>query len=341
MTTRALFPTVAPFVRLAPLPIIAAASLAIRTPWAVAHAGLAALLFLWITADGLATGLIVAERMRLGRPPAARVVLAAIALGLVGGVLGLTPPLRSALADMPWVVAVVATLVGGHLLYGAAGAWDVLRRPGVAKLEAAAACFVPPPLAQLVAKELALLHLALFRWRAPPDVPPGCQAYGYHRDLTPLMGGLLAAQVMEIVVMDVALGIHHRTAALVLFAVGDVGFIYLLGLTKSFRLHPVLLTPQGVRIRFGLLADRLVPYEAIAHVGAADGLERRGPENLCRLVAPNVALTLVVPETRHRVLRPALAVTRLAFSVDEPREFIGAVRDRLAAAQKSLEWDIV
>ncbi|MEC4592675.1 hypothetical protein VPG91_16850 [Nitrospirillum amazonense] len=333
MTSRALFPAVAPFLRLAPVPVIAVASLAIRTPWATAHADLAALLFLWITADSLATGLIVAERMRLGWPPAARVVLAAIALGLVSGVLGLTPPLRSALAGMPWVVAVGTALVGGHLLYGVAGAWAVLRRPGVTKLEAAVACLVPPPLAQLVAKELALLHLALFRWRSPPDVPPGCQAYSYHRDLTPLMGGLLAAQVMEIVVVDVALGIHHRTAALILFAVGDIGFIYLLGLTKSLRLRPVLLTPQGVRIRFGLLVDRLIPYDAIAHVGTADGLERRGAENLSRLVAPNVALTLAVPEARRRFLRSARTVTRLAFAVDEPRDFIGAVRERLSGAE--------
>ncbi|TWB17241.1 hypothetical protein FBZ89_11192 [Nitrospirillum amazonense] len=35
------------------------------------------------------------------------------------------------------------------------------------------------------------------------------------------------------------------------------------------------------------------------------------------------------PETRRRFLRPTLTVTALAFAVDEPRELIGAMRERL------------
>ncbi|TWB44365.1 hypothetical protein [Nitrospirillum pindoramense] len=335
MAVKAFHSGLIPLVRLAPFPLIALASLVIRTPWAAAHAGLAALLFLWITADSLATSFAVAERLRQGRPPGARAMMSAIAFGLVSGVLGLTPPLRTALGAMPWAVAGVAGLVGGHVLLGTVGAWRIWRgtgdgrADGMSRLEAGLACLVPQPLAGLMAKELALLHLALFRWGAKPDVPADSQPFSYHRDLTPLMGGLLAAQVMEIAVVDVALGIHHRTAALALFAVGDIGFIYLLGLTKSFRLRPVLLTPQGVRVRFGLMADQLVPYGGIGHVGPAAGLTRQGPENVSRLVAPNVALALTVPQVRRRFLRPARTVSTVAFAVDDPQGFIRALRARM------------
>ncbi|WP_044564404.1 hypothetical protein [Azospirillum sp. B4] len=314
--------------RFAPILVIGLAALVIRTPWGTDHPRLAALLFLWITADSLATGLALRHRLN-GERPAGRVVLATIVLGLLSAVIGLTPPLRAALSSMPWAVALIAALVGGHVLWGLAGAWGARRQPRGQRLEAAMACLLPPPFARLIAREQALLHLALFQWRVPPDVPAGCQAFSYHRDLTPLMSGLLAAQVMEMVVIDVALGIHHRTAALILFAVGDISVVYLLGLTKSLRLRPVLLTPQGVRIRFGILADRLIAYDAIVDVRDGAGLTKRGPENHSPLLAPNVALTLATPLERRRFLRPARTITTVALAVDEPQAFIRALRWRL------------
>ncbi|MBB6250372.1 hypothetical protein [Nitrospirillum iridis] len=317
--------------RLAPLLVIGLAALVIRTPWAEAHPRLAVALFLWITVDSLTTALVLRHRRMRGRP-GVRLVLATIAVGLVSAAAGLTPPLRAALWSMPWAVAGVAALVGGHVLWGLAGAWTVWRRPGEGegRLEAAVACLVPPPFAPLVARELSVLHLALFCWRAAPDVPTGCQPFSYHRDLTPVMGGLLVAQVMEIVVLDVALGIHHRMVALALFVLGDLSFIYLLGLTKSLRLRPVLLTPHGVRVRFGPLVDRLVPYDAIGGVGVAADMPQRGPENHSPLLAPNVALTLVAPVRRRRFLRRARSISTVAFAVDDPQAFIRALQGRLS-----------
>ncbi|MEE3627316.1 hypothetical protein UCD39_25590 [Nitrospirillum sp. BR 11752] len=195
MAVKAFHPGLIPLVRLAPFPLIALASLVIRTPWAAGHAGLAALLFLWITADSLATSFAVAERLRQGRPPGARAMMSAIAFGLVSGVLGLTPPLRTALAAMPWAVAGVAGLVGGHVLWGTVGAWHAWRRTGD---------------------------------------------------------------------------------------------------------------------------------------GRAAGLTRRGPENVSRLVAPNVALALTVPQVRRRFLRSARTVSTVAFAVDDPQGFIRALRARMA-----------
>lgn len=179
--------------------------------------------------------------------------------------------------------------------------------------------------------EVSLLHLALFRWGGAPDVPAGHQAHTCHRELYPLLGGFIAVQVMEMAVTDVVVGLHHRTAATALFVLGDLALVYTLGLMKSLRQRPVLLGPRAVRVRFGLLVDRTIPYADIQAVRvAADAVPKRSPANLSRLVAPNVVLTLRRPLTCRRFLRAEVRTTMVGLYVDEPAAFVRALDWRTA-----------
>jgi hypothetical protein len=54
-----------------------------------------------------------------------------------------------------------------------------------------------------------------------------------------------------------------------MFVLSDLGFVYLIGLIKSFRFRPILLTPEGVRVRAGFLIDQITPWEALAAVKPA------------------------------------------------------------------------
>jgi hypothetical protein len=76
---------------------------------------------------------------------------------------------------------------------------------------------------------------------------------------------------------------------------GDLGLVYMIGLVKSLRLKPGLLTPDGLRIRAGCLIDRLVPYKQIAGLRpafAGGDIRANTNWNMELLAWPNVMLDL-------------------------------------------------
>ena len=90
------------------------------------------------------------------------------------------------------------------------------------------------------------------------------------------------------------------------FVAHDLGrggtMVYLVGLIKSFRFRPVLLTAEGVRVRAGFLIDQLVPFDAIVAVDAGfTGEEVRDAAtlNAALLAWPNVMLRLDRPLPRR------------------------------------------
>jgi hypothetical protein len=98
-----------------PLVIMAAAAL-LRLPIALAHPYAAALLFLWVASDAMMPGLI-ARHPR----PGWRAGIAAMAMA---GSAVLSPvPIRAALVDMPWALAVPVVAIG---LHGGWGLWRVV-----------------------------------------------------------------------------------------------------------------------------------------------------------------------------------------------------------------------
>ena len=135
---------------------------------------------------------------------------------------------------------------------------------------------------------------------------------------------LLILSAIEIAVYHLLLGHWSRTATFVMFILSDVGFVYLVGLIKSFRFRPVLLTPEGVRVRAGFLIDQLVPLDAIVAVeGGFTGEEVRDPEtfNAALLAWPNIMLQLDRPLPRRSLLKKRGPFVRVAFRLDDPEPF--------------------
>ena len=98
-----------------------------------------------------------------------------------------------------------------------------------------------------------------------------------------------------------------------------------LGLIKSFRFRPVLLTPEGVRVRAGFLIDQFVPLDAIMAVeGGFAGDEVRDPAtlNAALLAWPNIMLRLNCPLHPRSLLKKRGAVVRIAFRLDDPEPFM-------------------
>jgi hypothetical protein len=317
---------------IAPPIAIALAGLAARTPIALAYPRAAVLLLLWVAADSLTLSLIARAP---DRRPAARAILAALAAACVAVAAGSPAPLRDALLGMPIVAGAMLLLIGIHIAWGLSQARRTLRsQPSGSgnRWSTAAGELIPPALVRLAAAELSLIRLALFRWGAPPDVPAASRAFGYHEHLLPIFAVLLGLQLIEILVVHLLVSHWSTKAAWVLFAVSDVGLIYIVGLLKSFRLKPVLLTPEGVHIRTGILIDRFVPYAQIAGLDARlTGAEVKdaGTLNAGLLAWPNLLLRLSDPMPRAGLLRAHAPIVAIAFRLDDPEPFARLLRWRL------------
>lgn len=309
--------------RLLPLALLFLAGWAVRTSLAAAHPLAAGILFLWIASDSRLLSLMARAP---GRRPAPRQVVAGLALAVFAVLVAAPPAVRGALLSLPMLAEAMGVVLAAHLVWGLYAAWNGFRRAEAGRWIAALSELLPPALVRLAAMELHLLHLGLFRWGAAPDVPAGCQGHAYHRHLTPMAVTLLALQAIEVAIHHLLLAHWSPVAAYVLFAVSDVGLVYMIALIKSFRLRPVLLTPEGVRIRTGLLIDRFVPYDTIA------GLETRFDSALVKdratlnaglLAWPNLVLWLHDPLPGRRSHRA------IAFRLDDPEPFVRALRWRL------------
>ena len=281
----------------APVVILALAEMAIRTPLATAYPFAALLLFLWVVADTLMLSLIARSA---GKPAWSSVlgVLAAVSFTVW---LGSPSALRGVLFETPILVLTMAAVVLGHVAWATARARRAVSMEGVNRKErwvSAASEIFPPALVRLAVAEMTVIHMALFRWGGPADVPANARAFAYHKHLMPMCATLLILSAIEIAVYHLLVGQWSRTATLVMFVLSDVGFVYLVGLIKSFRFRPTLLTPEGVRVRAGFLIDQLVPLDAIAAIeGGFTGEDVRDSAtfNAALLAWPNIMLRLDRP----------------------------------------------
>lgn len=316
--------------RVVPVLVIALAGMAVRLPLAAQYPLTALLLFLWIVSDTLMLALIAQSP---GRNPPRHAVVAVLAGASLTVVVGAPVVLREALWSMPAVVIPMILAVTVHVAWSAMRARRVARQ-GCAlqdKWQAVASEFLPPALVRFAVMELTVIHMALFRWGGPADVPDGSRAFAYHKHLAPMCAALLVLSAIEVAVYHLLVGQWSGKAALVMFVISDVGLVYLIGLIKSFRFRPVLITPEGVRIRAGLLIDQAIPLEAIVSVETTiSSDEVRDPATLngALLAWPNILIRLNRPLERRSALRRR-SFTAVAFRLDEPEPFVRMLNWRL------------
>lgn len=319
-------------IRLAPivLPLIAIAlaRAMTHTEWAAAHAWLAALLFAWIVADSL---MLAAIAKAPDRKPGLHRLLGAASAASVIVLVGASEPVRGAIFAMPPLLAAAVLTLAAFAL------WSAVRiGRGLAQgdpIEAVAGSVLPAPLVRFMAMETRIMRLALFGWRRAQDVPAGAQAFDYHRYLAPLIYTLLVLQAIELGVTHLLVWHWSPTAAWILFALGLGGALWLVGLAQGFRIHPVLLTDEGLRVRSGVLHDVFVPYDALAGVVTGfDGTTVKARDTLNQAVLswPNVMLALARPVTVPSPFGGRREVERIALRIDDSAEFLAALQPRIA-----------
>ena len=317
--------------KVAPFMIVALAGVAVRTPLATSYPFAALLVFLWIVSDTLMLSLMA----RTSGRPAWPAILGVMAGASFSVLLASPPPLREVLWATPILAGGMSIIMVGHVAWATVRARRALNeQEAQGRWVSAASMFLPSALIRLATAELTIIHMAFFRWGGSGDVPANCRAFTYHKHLAPMCAMLLILSAIEIAVYHLLVAHWSRTAAVVMFIVSDIGFIYLVGLIKSFRFRPVLVTPDGVRIRTGLLIDQCIPLDAIAGVEtnfSGEIVRDTATLNAALLAWPNVLLRLDRQLHRRSLLKKQKAFSRIAFRLDDPEPFIRLLLWRLGS----------
>lgn len=218
------------------------------------------------------------------------------------------------------------------------GAWQAAE-DGLARL-------VPRPVAKVILFE-PRLWICLTRWitgRYPRD--PG-RAFRYDASLRPIVWIALALVVIEGAVVDIVLELALPGTIWVWVSLGVhvYALLIVLGFLASWITRPHLLTENSLRVRDGIVAEMLIPYDAITTVRVAvrsnfgrSGLrvdETRGTV-LLGFGDTNVDITLD-PARAARITGHGhhSALTALALTADAPHDIVRALRRRTTEGSRA------
>jgi hypothetical protein len=150
-----------------------------------------------------------------------------------------------------------------------------------------------------------------------------------------MLWALTAILIVEMALVHLLVSRWSGSAALVLGILSGATLVSLVALILSFRSRPVLLGPDGLRVRTGFLLDAHVPLEEIAFAQSGFAPADYMPGGLLKanlLNAPNVVVLL----RRDVDLPGAFGKTRrvhaVALALDEPGRFLPAIDAIVKAA---------
>ena len=228
----------------------------------------------------------------------------------------------------PWAVGALAAATATQLVLGLRRLQRHPPPPGQslhARMVSIAEAFLPRPLARFAATEAVLLTYA-FHWRAKPDIPAGATPSFYHRGARPMLWVLAGAGRVELVVLHViALVFWGPKLAWPLFALSEVGLVYVLGLISSLDKRPTLIFEDRIEVRMGLLATHLIPRANIAGIvhPLPSGPGEAGVLKASLATPATVGIELVTPlAVRSWKSRRVRQVTRIALAPDDPQAFL-------------------
>jgi hypothetical protein len=179
---------------------------------------------------------------------------------------------------------------------------------------------------------------SLYRWirRRPVPLPPDTDPFAYVAGVAPIMWVFIAMSAVEIPILHLLLPAGWwRIGALVL---GAWGLLWMVGLLSSLHMHPHLIGPDGLRLRYATSIDVLVPWAAVESIN-------RNTRNLPKSRSVQVdsgehgdtCLLVVNSQTnvdihlREPVFLPLRrcpgAVIRVRCYADDPAAFVARARD--------------
>ncbi len=138
----------------------------------------------------------------------------------------------------------------------------------VEAIHSSLAGIVPSPVAHAIAVEISVLYYALFSWRAKPNIPADAQAFTMHKQsgAAEMLNMLAIACLFEILPAHLLIHRWSTMWAWVVTALSVYSVVWLIGLSRSIVLRPLLIGPDYVDFRYGLLFRLRAPEEMIVGI---------------------------------------------------------------------------
>ena len=198
-----------------------------------------------------------------------------------------------------------------------------------------------------LARRLVRLEVSIWRslglWvaRRIPGDGPGVQKLAYGKDERPLLLAFIFLSALEIPVAHLLL--PWEAARLVLLAVGVWGLLWMLGLLAAMKVHPHLIGPDGLRIRYGTFVDLRIPWDDVADVRllrasvpSRKSLHVEDGGSTAVASVPVMRMTRVAVRLRIPLTVPfdggTRAVREIRLHADDPAAYVEAVRRHLVPA---------
>jgi hypothetical protein len=180
---------------------------------------------------------------------------------------------------------------------------------------------------------------SLWLWirRRKSGVRPGVEPVSYAKEITPVLAVFVVLSLVELPVVHVL--IPWDSVRLVVLVLSVWGLLWMVGYLASVRVFPHLLSPHGLRVRFGTHVDIEVPWSAVEGVSARRGSVPTGGSVVVEDGAVSVPVmkqtrvTVVLREaTRLSLPDGEREVGEVRFYVDKPAPFVARARELLAPA---------
>ncbi len=163
-------------------------------------------------------------------------------------------------------------------------------------------------------------------------------AFPYAAGIAPVMWVFIAMSAVEIPILHLLLPAGWwRIGALIL---GAWGLLWMVGLLASMHVHPHLMEPDGLRLRYGTSIDVVVPWHAIESVNRHSRnlaksrtvqVDHTGHGDACLLVVnsqTNVDIRFRGPLSLG-IRRCPDPVTAIRCYADDPAVFVALANDHL------------
>lgn len=242
--------------------------------------------------------------------------------------------LRQVQTAYPMLLAAIAATALTFMIAKAARTWPRIRglsaegRIDVLSTE----LFGSAAFSRVMRSEWLSLYYAFFGWRQPEEVDQRLQ-FSHDRN-SGAVGTLLALSVLHVPGLFFwhLIVMHAWPGIAVVFTVLHVyTTVFTVGQAMAIRHRHLLLTDEGLRVRYGLFFENLIDYSTIERVERATWSDlEKAPGRLCATLAADVNIKIIFNKPQRLIVVAGLSkpCTELVLGVDAPTQFIAALQAR-------------
>jgi hypothetical protein len=148
-------------------------------------------------------------------------------------------------------------------------------------------------------------------------VPAGGRAHPYAGPITPLMTAFIVVSALELPILHLLL--PWAMVRLIVDVLSAGGLLWMIGLLAAVRVHPHVVTDEGIRVRYSFSVDVTVPWSAVVSVRSrVRMLDRKGTVQ-CEQTATGAVLSIAMArQTTVDIVLTNLTALHLPDTGDEP-----------------------